>query len=548
MTVLPVGQQKRATKRAAPIFLSLLLVAVLVLLAACAPAAPAAESGAAGAAGAPAEAEGAAAGGGILRIGLDVDAGTGDPRLSVDTSALRLRELIYDGLVRIQPDYSPAPGLAQSWENPDDTTWVFNLRPDVTFHDGSPFTAEDVKFTFDTILDESFAAPSRNFYAPITAIEVIDPLTVQFTLDQPYAPFISYMNMPIVPKAVVEADAAAFATRPVGTGPFKLVQWTRGDSIILEANPDYWGGAPILDGVELRVVPDNSARVVALESGDLDFVQSPISPQDVKRMEQAEGFVVNRVPAAGYTYINLNCADPAISDVRVRQALSHLVNRQEILDTIYSGVGQLSRGPIPPGMWAFTEDLPEYAFDPEAARALLDEAGWTLGDDGMRSKDGETLSIVVSTHSEDPDRRQVAEVLQAVLAAEGIDSTTSVVEWPTFLADTQAGNHQMAIVGWLNLNNPDQAFFRQFTAEGAANYGQCIDEELDALIKEARATLDQEAAKELYRQAATLVVENAFYIFLQYQEYISIHRDDLQGFVVNPVQNFNSMYQVSIGQ
>jgi peptide/nickel transport system substrate-binding protein len=520
----------------------LLLVAVLVL-AACAPAAaPAASTDAADAGAAAPE----ASGGGVLRIGLDVDAGTGDPRLSSDTSALRLRELIYNGLVKIEPDFSPAPALAESWENPDDTTWIFNLRPDVTFHNGDPFTAEDVKFTFDTILNPDFASPVRSFYTPITNIEVVDPLTVKFTLDQPYGPFLSYMNMPIVPKGVVEADAEAFATSPVGTGPFKLVEWKRGDSMMLEANPDYWDGAPLLSGIEMRVVPDNSARVVALESGDLDLVQSPISPQDVKRLEGEEGIVVNRVPAAGYTYVNLNCADPAISDVRVRQALSHLVNRQEILDSIYAGIGQLANGPVPPGMWAFSPDLPSYDYDPEAARALLDEAGWTLGDDGMRSKDGQPLSIVVRTHSEDPDRRQVTEVLQAVLTAEGIDASTNIVDWPTFFSDVQAGAYQMAIVGWLNLNNPDAAFFRQFTEGGAANYGTCIDPELDALIRQARATLDQEEAKELYRQAATLVVENAFYIFLQYQEYISAHSDNVQGFVVNPVQNFNSMNKVSL--
>ncbi len=536
------GTQQHATRH-----IWFFLIVALLVLSACAPAAAPAAPAAPAESGA-AESVPAVAAGGVLRIGLDVDAGTGDPRLSSDTSALRLRELVYNGLVKIEPDFSPAPALAESWENPDDLTWVFNLRPNVTFQNGDPFTAEDVKFTFDTILDPDFASPSRSFYTPITNIEVVDPLTVKFTLDQPYGPFLSYMNMPIVPKAAFEADPEGFATNPIGTGPFKLVEWKRGDSMRLEANPTYWDGAPLLSGIEMRVVPDNSARVVALESGDLDLVQSPMSPQDVKRLEGEDGIVLNRTPAAGYTYINLNCADEMISDVRVRQALSHLVNRQEILDSIYAGIGQLANGPVPPGMWAFSPDLPSYAYDPEAARALLDEAGWLLDDSGLRMKDGKQLSIVVRTHSEDPDRRQVTEVLQATLAAEGIDATTNIVDWPTFFADVQAGSYQMAIVGWLNLNNPDAAFFRQFSDGGAANYGKCIDPELDALIKQARATLDQTAAKDLYTQAAKLVVDNAFYIFLQYQEYISAHSDKVQGFVVNPVQNFNSMSKVSLSQ
>src|SRR5581483_3221690 len=160
--------------------------------------------------------------GGTLRIGLDVDAGTGDPRLMRDTSAFRLRELVFDGLVDLKPDFTPAPALAESWDNPDDTTWVFHLRKGVKFHDGSELKAEDVKYTFDTILDEKLASPNRAFYTPIKNIEVVDDYTVKFTLDQPYGPFLSYLTMSIVPKAIVEKDPAAFANNPVGTGPYKF--------------------------------------------------------------------------------------------------------------------------------------------------------------------------------------------------------------------------------------------------------------------------------------------------------------------------------------
>jgi peptide/nickel transport system substrate-binding protein len=483
-----------------------------------------------------------------LRIGLDVDAGTGDPRLARDTSANRLRELVFDGLVGLGPDYVPVPALAESWENPDPTTWVFHLRPGVKFHDGSPLTANDVKFTFDTILDEKFASPNRSFYTPIKKIDVVDDLTVKFTLDQPYSPFLSYLTMPIVPKAIAEKDAAGFANSPVGTGPYKFVEWKRGDTITFEANPDYWGGAPKTKNVVFKIVPDNSARVVALESGDLDFVQSPVSPQDVTRLQSEGKFAVERIPAAGYTYINLNCADPILSDVKVRQALSYLVNREDITSSIYKGIGKVAKGPIPPGMWAYTEDLPTYTYDPAKAAQLLDEAGWKLGADGKRAKDGKPLKITVRTHSEDPDRRQLIEVLQAELANVGIEADTNAVDFATYFADVQAGKYQMGVIGWLNLANPDQAMFRQFTVDGAGNYGHCNNEEASNLIKEARATLDQEKAKELYAQAAKLVVENAFYIFVQYQEYIAMHRKDMQGFVMNPVQNFRTIKDVTIGQ
>ena len=541
-------------KRFSIIALFYILVAGLVVGCTTLPAAPAAEGQPSAEEAASAaeeatetEAESQAAGEPVtLRLGLDVDAGTGDPRLAQDTSAFRLRELLFNGLVYIEADYSPTPDLAESWENPDDKTWVFHLRQGVQFHNGQELTAEDVKYTYQTILDEAFAAPLRAFYEPIESIEVIDDHTIQFTLDEVFAPFLSFMDMGIVPKSVVEEQGEAFGTNPVGTGPFKFVSWQRGDTIELEAFEDHFNGRPKVDQVQIKVVPDNSARAVAVESGDLDFIQSPVSPQDVIRLEGTSGILVDRIPASGYTYINLNTADPILADVRVRQALAHLVNRPQILDTIYKGIGQIANSPIPPGMWAFTGDVTGYDYDPQKAAALLDEAGWELDSDGIRAKDGQPLALTVRTHSEDPDRRQVIEVLQAEFANAGIQADTNVAEWPSYFADIQEGNYQVAIIGWLNLTNPDRAMSRAFTLDGPSNYGKYENAEVDRLILEARATLNQDEAKAMYQQASRLIAADAPYIFLQYQEYIAIYRDNLQGFSPNPVVNWRSMKDVTL--
>ncbi|HEX9077004.1 MAG TPA: ABC transporter substrate-binding protein [Anaerolineae bacterium] len=486
--------------------------------------------------------------GGTLRVGLDVDAGTGDPRLARDTSAFRLKELVFNGLVYVKPDYTPAPQLAESWENPDPQTWIFKLRKGVKFHNGQELKAEDVKYTFDTELDEKFAAPNRSFYTPIKKVDVVDDYTVKFTLDSAYGPFLTYMDLAILPKAVAEKQGDQFGNSPVGTGPFKFVSWKRGDTIELEAFNDYFEGRPKLDKVLLKIVPDNSARVVALESGDLDLVLSPLSPQDVTRMQGKAGFKVNRMPAAGYTYISLNTADPALSDVKVRQALSYLVNREQILSSIYKGIGQVAKGPIPPGMWAYSADLPSYDYDPTKAKSLLDDAGWKAGADGMRSKDGKPLKLTLRTHTEDPDRRQVIEVLQAEFTKAGIQADTNVIDFATMLNDMTAGKYQVAVIGWLNLANPDRAMFRQFTIGGAGNYGKYNNPDVDKLIKDARTTLDQAKAKDLYQTATRQIVQDAPYIFLQYQEYITIHKANLNGFVMNPVQYFYSLKDVSLGQ
>jgi len=482
--------------------------------------------------------------GGLLRVGLDVDADTLDPRLTNNTSGFRVRELVFNGLVAINPDFSPVPDLAEKWDNPDDKTWVFHLRPNLKFHDGSDLTASDVKFTYESVLDQTFNSPSRAFYLTVDKVDASDKNTVTFTLKAPFAPFLSYMDLAIVPQAAVQKLGADFGTRPIGSGPFKVDRWTTGDTIELSANDTFYAGRPNLDRVRLKVVPDNSARVVALESSDLDFVQSPVSPQDVARVQSGGKLKVDRTPAAGYTYINLNTADPILADKRVRQALSHLVNKQQIIDTIYKGIGKPASGPIVPGMWAFPPDVPAYDYSPDKAMALLEEAGWKAGSDGTRSKDGQKLSLTVRTHSEDPDRKQVIQVLQSEFQKVGIDATTNAVEFPAFFQDMQEGKFQVGVVGWLNLSDPDRATFRQFTSDGTANYGKYRNDQVDKLLKEARTTLDQSRARTLYADAVKQIADDAPYIFLQYQEYIAMHTPKLQGYQVNPVANWLSFKSV----
>jgi peptide/nickel transport system substrate-binding protein len=540
----------------------------MLLLEACGPAAPAPAATSAPPAAAPATAPAAkpttasaAAGttvpaaaaqptqarsGGLLRAGLDVDADTLDPRLTKNTSGFRMKELAFNGLVAITPDFTPVSGLAEKWDNPDERTWVFHLRNGVKFHDGSDLTASDVKFTYESVLDQSFNSPFRTFYLSVDKVEATDKNTVTFTLKEPFAPFLSYMDLAIVPQAAVQKLGADFGTKPVGTGPFKVERWATGDTIELSANEAFYGGRPNLDRVRVKVVPDNSGRVVGLESGDLDFVQSPVSPQDVSRVQSGGKLKVDRTPAAGYTYINLNTADPILADKKVRQALSHLVNKQQIIDTIYKGIGKPANGPIVPTMWAYPADVPSYPYSPDRAKALLDEAGWKVGADGMRVKDGQKMSLTVRTHSEDPDRKQLIQVLQSEFQKVGIDVTTNTVEFPAFFQDVQDGKYQVGVIGWLNLSDPDRATFRQFTIDGTANYGKYKNEQVDKLLKDARATLDQSKAKTMYADAVKQIVDDAPYIFVQYQEYIAMYSPKVQGYVVNPVANWLSFKTLSL--
>ena len=485
--------------------------------------------------------------GGTLRAGLDVDADTLDPRLTKNTSGYRVKELAFNGLVSISPDFSPAPDLATTWDNPDQKTWVFHLRPGgVTFHDGSPLTSADVKYTYESVLDQSFNSPVRSFYSSVQNIDATDPNTVTFTLNAPFAPFLSYMDLGIVPQAA-QKSGTDFGTKPIGTGPFKVDSWTTGDTISLSAFDKFYGGRPNLDKVSVKIVPDNSARVVALESGDLDFVQSPVSPTDVQRVQsESSKLKLERTPAAGYTYVGFNCADPILGDKQVRQALAHVVNKPQIISTIYQGIGQPANGPIVPGMWAYSADVPSFDYNPDTAKQMLDQAGWTAGSDGVRAKNGQRLALVVRTHSEDPDRKSLIQVLQSEFQNIGIDATTNTVEFPALFNDVQAGKYQVIVLGWLSLSDPDRATFRQFTSGGSANYGKYTNPQVDQALQQARMTLDQTEAKQLYTNAVKQIVDDAPYVFVQVQEYIAMYTPKLQGYVINPVANWLSYRSVSL--
>ena len=190
-------------------------------------------------------------------IGTDVDAGTLDPRLTRDTTAYRTADLIYSGLVHITPNLVAVPDLAESWEAPDPTTYVFKLRPDLKFSDGSPLTADDVVFTYTTLIDPATNAPNRTLYVPISKVEAVDPQTVKFTLTDPYAPLLSYLDVGIISKKAVEAGKDP-ATDPIGAGPMKLAAWNRGSDIELEVNPNFWGEAPKVQKVTLKIIGDNT--------------------------------------------------------------------------------------------------------------------------------------------------------------------------------------------------------------------------------------------------------------------------------------------------
>ncbi|PRX10882.1 UNVERIFIED_ORG: peptide/nickel transport system substrate-binding protein [Martelella mediterranea] len=481
-------------------------------------------------------------------IGTDVDAGTLDPRLTRDTTAQRTANLIYSGLVDLSSSLEPQPELAESWESPDPTTIIFKLRPDLTFSDGSPLTADDVVYTFETILDPDFNAPQRTLYTPIEMVEAIDPQTVKFTLSAPYAPLLSYLDMGIVSKAAVEGGRD-LATDPLGAGPMTLSAWNRGSNIELAVNENYWGAAPKVEDATIQIIADNTSRAQALEAGDLDAIQSPLSPQDIKRLESDDRFDNAIMPGLGVTYLNFNVSDPLLSDPEMRQALAMLVDQDTIVNQIYQGVDEVATSVLMPTSWAYTPDVTQPGFDLEGAIAKLNDMGWSDTDgDGILDKDGKPLTVMLSTHSEDPNRIQSVEFIQAMMQQAGVNAEVKISDWPTFSTNyVQKGEHQIALLGWLNIVDPDRLLFAQLTTGGSTNWGGYSNPDVDAALKEGRSSLDQAERTAAYQKAAAILAEDLPYYIISDQGYQLFYAQDIPFEVVaSPRGTFRGL--IGLGQ
>jgi peptide/nickel transport system substrate-binding protein len=467
-----------------------------------------------------------------VRVGVDVDAGSLDPRMMRDTTSYRVVDLLYDGLVRLDRDLKPTPGLAESWDQRDETHWVFHLRPDARFHDGRAVSSEDVRYTLETMLDPAFGAPLRSLYQPIEKVEAPDPLTVSITLRAPYAPLLSYLDLGIVPRGSRSSD---LESSPVGTGPYRMKEWARGSTILLEANPDFWGGAPAIHQIELVLVPDNTARAQAFEAGDLDLIQSPLSPPDIRRLATDERFVKDAESGPAITYLNFNCARPPLDEPGVRRALSMLVDQDTILTRIYENTDEKARSILLPSSWSFTIRVQQPSYDPEGAVALLDELGWKDRDgDGVLDKNGKRLAIELSTHGEDVNRVQTLEYFQNVLRGRGIEAEVKVTDWPSFSVRRDAGDYDVILLGWTQLVDPDKETFDQFHSRGGLNWGSYRNSEVDALLERGRSTTALEERAEIYRRVAAIVASEVPYYVLSYQGYHSFHSSRIEGYVADP--------------
>jgi peptide/nickel transport system substrate-binding protein len=484
----------------------------------------------------------AVAAGKTLVVGLVAEPTSMDPGQLTDINSMRVLSSVYDTLIRFKEgSFTQEPGLATSWKmSPDGLVYTFTLRKNVTFHDGTPFDADAVKFTYDRLLDpkhpfaETGPFPFASFYyGAIKEVTVVDPSTVRFTLKQPFSPLLNNLTLNtgrIVSPAAVKKWGKEFPSHPVGTGPFKFVSWDKNVRIVLEANPGYWGGRPKLDGLVFRPLVEEQTRVTELLSGGVDFIVD-VPPDNVAQVRKDPKLVYYEQPGPHIWWVTLNTEKKPFNDVRVRRAVNYAVNRDAIADDILKKTATAAIGPIPPSItWAFTDQVTKYPYDPARAKKLLADAGYPNG--------FSAVFWIPESGSGMQSPKTMAQAIQADLAAVGVQASIQTFEWGAYLNKYGKGFGQDADMGAMSfmLDPGDPAPMLSLTIDGKGGFrgGAYANPEVDKLLAEASRITDLKKRGDLYRQVQKLVVDDAPWIFVDNAVQNAAGTKKVTGFKLHP--------------
>ena len=483
----------------------------------------------------------------VLTLALESNPTNIDPRLGTDVNSFRAYQLATNGLVKKDTLSNLIPDLAEKWETPDDTTYVFSLRKGVKFHDGSEFTAEDVKFTIESIMNPDLKSPKAAAYEKVKRIEILDPYTIKFTLKEVYSPFLVEMTQPILSKKATEAqEGKQFTSSLIGTGAFKLTEWMPDQQMVFEANPDYFEGAPRLKKVVLKIIPDDTVRFLELKQGGIDLVQNAIQPDMVAVAEKTKGLKVVQSESSVIYYLGFNLKDPILSNVKVRQAIAHAIDRTTIVEHLLKAQASLATGLLSPSNWAYEPNVTTYDYNVEKAKALLDEAGYP-DPDGDGPQPRFKISYKTSTAGL---RIHLGEVLQDQFKQIGVEiSEIQTYEWAKFYEDIKAGNFQIFTLRWVGITEPDilySIFHSQMMPPDGRNRGYYKNPKVDELLEQGRHEVTVEGRKKIYSELQKILADDLPYIYLWYPHNIIVMNERVQDFVVYPDGDFASVKNVWI--
>ncbi len=469
-----------------------------------------------------------------LIVADQYDATTMDPIRHNDMPSSRACYCLYDTLIFLNPDGTVRPGLAESWEFLSDTAYKMNLRKDVVFHNGEKMTAEDVKYSIERATTD-LGANIKTYSQNVKEVEVVDDHTVIIHLKSPdysFFPSLTHSWASVINKKAVEEAGENYGMNPVGTGPFKFVEWQKGNKYVLERFDEYWGPKVQYKTLEVRSIPEPTSRTIELETGGVDIAY-PIVTNDIKHIEGNDKLALYRVPQSSVTYMGFNLSKKPFDDVRVRKAIDLALDTVGIQAAVYRGVGKVPNSIVPQAVkYSVDSKLPAHKQDVETAKKLLEEAG---------VKD---LEVEIWTN-ERKERVDSATIIQAQLAEIGVKSTIKVLEWGAYLSGLQNKKHDMFLLGWVStVPDPNFAISGLLESGAGTNFTVTNDETLDGYLAKGRLVPDGEERAKIYEDLQLYINDLHPMVYLHNDESIAGAQKNVKGFNVrgNEVHSFREVY------
>lgn len=468
------------------------------------------------------------------------------PMLAGDSASHDVAGLIFNGLVKYDTDLSVIGDLSESWDiSSDGLVITFHLKKGVKWADGVEFTAEDVMFGYQTIINEKTPTAYSEDYKQVKKAEVLDRYTFKVTYAKPFAPALtSWGSLVILPKHLLEGKDITkldFGRNPVGMGPYKLDKWTSGQDLILHSNKTYFEDRPYIDRYIYKIIPDPATMFLELQAGGVDMMG--LTPIQYSKQTDTDFFGKNfqkfRYPVFSYTYLGFNLKHPWFKDKRVRQAIAHAIDKSEIIDVVLFGLGSSATGPYVPNTWPYNPNVKKYEYDTDKATQLLKEAGWEDTDgNGIVDKDGKQFEFTIRTNMGNRLRMNTATIIQWRLEKIGIKVNIEAIEWSAFINEfIDKRRFEAVLLGWSIGIDPDQydIWHSTKTKEKEFNFVTYNNPQIDELLEKGRRTFNINERKQVYYRIHEILAEELPYIFLYVPDATPIIHSRFKGIKPTPI-------------
>jgi len=472
------------------------------------------------------------------------------PNITSDSASHTIGDLIYSGLVKRDGSLRLVGDLAESWTvSRDCRNMTFQLRKDVKWHDGRPFTADDVVFTYQAMVNPKTPTAYKEDFKAVESIEAVDAHTVRVRYARPYAKALQSWSTNMLPRHLLESYVAEGRLReapqnresPVGTGPYRFKEWRTGEKVVLTANQDYYETGPYLSRLVYRIIPSQATIFLELKAKAIDS-SGTLTALQYKRQTDYPAFrrayQKFRYPSSAYTYFGFNLKDPRFADKRVRQAFAYAISKQELIEGVRLGLGREATGPYKPGTWVYNPNVKRYPHDLERARQLLAEAGWReKNGDGLLVKDGKPFTFTLMTNQGNDERKKIAELIQASLRELGVGVDIRILEWASFIKEyIKKRRFEAIVLGWGIGLDPDQyeIWHSSKTGPDDLNHISYANPEVDEMLERGRSSCLEDERKKYYDRLQEILAEDQPVVFLYFPDALPVVSTRVYGVVETP--------------